>query len=72
MPFGFLADCCFEGVSAFFFCYLNVDFYPEIFALIAFVVMLISLVVFKNVKVKLSVVSKSVVSMDSNLVLNFV
>jgi hypothetical protein len=65
MLFGFLADCCFEGVSAFFFCYLNVDFYPEIFALIAFVVMLISLVVFKNVKVKLSVVSKSVVSMDS-------
>ena len=54
VPFGFLASCCFEGVSDFFFCYLNVDFYPEIFAVIAFVVMLISLVFFKNGNKKLS------------------
>lgn len=54
IPFGCLANYCFEGVGDFFFCYLNVDFYPEIFAVIAFVVMLISLVVFKNGNKKLS------------------
>ena len=57
LPFGCLANYCFEGASDFSFCYLNVDSYSEIFAVIAFVVMLISLVVFKNVKAKLSVVS---------------
>ena len=54
IPFGCLANYCFEGVSDFFFCYLNVDSYPEIFAVIVFVVMLISLVVFKNGNKKLS------------------
>ena len=53
MPFGFLADCCFEGVSDFF--YLDIS--PETLALLMVVIMLISLLVFKNVKGKLSVVS---------------
>ena len=57
-PFGCLANYCFEGASDFFFCYLNVDSYPEIFAVIAFVVMLISLVFLKKCKSKTAVVSE--------------
>ncbi len=53
MPFGFSANYCFEGISVFF--YLDIS--PETLALLMVVVMLISLVVFKNVKEKLSVVS---------------
>lgn len=58
MPFGFLAECCFEGASDFFFCYLNVDSYPEIFALILVAVMPVSLVFFKKCKSKTAVVSE--------------
>lgn len=50
IPFGFLANYCFEGVSDFF--YLDIS--PETLALLMVVIMLISLVVFKNVKAKLS------------------
>lgn len=58
MPFGFLANYCFEGASDFFFCYLNVDSYPEIFALILVAVMPVSLVFFKKCKSKTAVVSE--------------
>ncbi len=58
IPFGCLANYCFEGASDFFFCYLNVDSYPEIFALITSVIMLISLVFLKKCKSKTAVVSE--------------
>lgn len=58
IPFGCLANYCFEGASDFFFWYLNVDSYPEIFALILVAVTPVSLVFFKKCKSKTAVVSE--------------
>lgn len=61
IPFGFLANYCFEGVSDFF-CQLDIS--PEILALLMVVVMLISLVPFKCIHKRSDSLCLDVVTSD--------
>ena len=61
IPFGFLANYCFEGVSDFF-CQLDIS--PEIFALLMVVIMLISLAPFKYIHKRSDSLCLDVVTSD--------